>query len=142
MNVPDYVSPIIGHRVWLWDGSKPMSINGELWQPSQPLVAKCKRGSPHQPPHIDCSCGVYAAKTTEQLTALGLRPYGICGEVYLWGTIIEHRFGWRAQFAYPKSFLLPPEVLLFGRFVHREIKTEMDRRISHFKVPSGKIGGP
>jgi len=48
-----------------------------------------------------------------QLAGLGLRPYGICGEVYLWGTVIEHRSGWRAQFAYPKSFVLSSLKQLF-----------------------------
>lgn len=35
----------------------------------------------------------------------------IYGQVLLWGTVIEHQHGWRAQYAYPKSFLLPAEVL-------------------------------
>jgi hypothetical protein len=34
-------------------------------------------------------------------------PALIGGEVYLWGTVVEHQFGWRAQFAYPKSMVVP-----------------------------------
>jgi hypothetical protein len=60
----------------------------------------------HQAPQIACSCGIYAAKSAEQLAGLGFRLHGICGEVHLWGTIIEHGLGWRAQFAYPKSLVL------------------------------------
>jgi preprotein translocase subunit YajC len=37
----------------------------------------------------------------------------ICGEVYLWGTVVEHKLGWRAQFAYPKSLVLPLSLLPF-----------------------------
>lgn len=33
------------------------------------------------------------------------------GEVSLWGTVIEHEDGWRAQFAYPKSFVVPAAIL-------------------------------
>jgi hypothetical protein len=60
----------------------------------------------HQAPQINCSCGIYAAKSAEQLARLGLRLHGIRGEVHLWGTIVEHSLGWRAQFAYPKSLVL------------------------------------
>jgi hypothetical protein len=35
------------------------------------------------------------------------------GEVYLWGTVVEHKLGWRAQFAYPKSLFLPPDAIPF-----------------------------
>jgi hypothetical protein len=36
---------------------------------------------------------------------------GVRGEVFLWGTVVEHEHGWRAQFAYPKSLHLPPDSL-------------------------------
>ena len=32
----------------------------------------------------------------------------------LWGTVVEHTFGWRAQFAYPKTLVLPFEIVLIG----------------------------
>jgi CheY-like chemotaxis protein len=31
--------------------------------------------------------------------------------VYLWGTVVEHKLGWRAQFAYPKTLVVGPESL-------------------------------
>jgi hypothetical protein len=121
MNIPDYVSPVIGHRVWQWDGSRLVSLNGQAWPPGKALEAECAslmkslgyerffnanelRG--HQAPQIGCSCGIYAVKSAEQLAGLGLRLNGIWGEVHLWGTIIEHSLGWRAQFAYPTSLVL------------------------------------
>jgi preprotein translocase subunit YajC len=45
------------------------------------------------------------------LHTTGYERYGICGEVYLWGTVVEHEQGFRAQFAYPKNLYLPPKML-------------------------------
>jgi hypothetical protein len=36
-----------------------------------------------------------------------MRYGSIYGELYLWGTVVEHQLGWRAQFAYPKKLVLP-----------------------------------
>jgi hypothetical protein len=44
----------------------------------------------------------------------GIRGYGIHGEVHLWGTVVEHELGWRAQHAYPKSFVLLLEMVPLG----------------------------
>jgi len=64
-------------------------------------------------PHPECSCGVYAAKSIEHLRQFGYEGRGIHGEVYLWGNVVEHRLGWRAQFAYPKNLVLPLHLLPF-----------------------------
>lgn len=32
----------------------------------------------------------------------------LCGEVYLWGKVMESKSGWQAQFAYPKNLVVPP----------------------------------
>ena len=42
---------------------------------------------------------------------MGYAKCGIHGEVYLWGTVVEHELGWRAQFAYPKTLFLPPDLI-------------------------------
>jgi hypothetical protein len=65
----------------------------------------------HEPPQTNCTCGVYASKSLEQLLTTGYAKCGIHGEVYLWGTVVEHELGWRAQFAYPKSLFLPPDLI-------------------------------
>jgi hypothetical protein len=54
---------------------------------------------------------VYASKSLEQLLTTGYAKCGIHGEVYLWGTVVEHELGWRAQFAYPKTLFLPPDLI-------------------------------
>ncbi len=127
MTIPDYISPIVGYRVWQWDAAGLKSLNGKLWVPGQRLDALCRAdatrfisGLPrfkhdsHQVPHPSCTCGVYAAKAIERLQQSGYRRFGVYGEVHLWGTVIEHERGWRAEFAYPKSFVLAPHALPFS----------------------------
>jgi hypothetical protein len=65
----------------------------------------------HEPPQTNCTCGVYAAKTFHDLCSVGYAKCGIHGEVYLWGTVVEHELGWRAQFAYPKTLFLLPDLI-------------------------------
>jgi len=120
MRVPDYISPIVGYRVWQWDATGLKSLNGRPWLPGKPLSAACgiemsrmltgraEQGQvTHDAPQLDCSCGVYSAKSLDHLRRTVYMQYGIFGEVYLWGTVVEHEAGWRAQHAYPKNFVLP-----------------------------------
>jgi hypothetical protein len=65
----------------------------------------------HDAPQTNCTCGIYAAKSHADLRTAGYAGYGIHGEVYLWGTVVEHQLGWRAQYACPKNFFLPLETL-------------------------------
>jgi hypothetical protein len=67
----------------------------------------------HEPPHSDCTCGIYATKSIEHLRKTRYTQSGIHGEVFLWGTVVEHRLGWRAQYAYPKNLFLSPHALPF-----------------------------
>ena len=113
MKIPDLISPIVGHRVWRWDAAGLRSLNGKRWHPRQPLAAKCGARNAHEAhevPQTDCTCGVYAAKNIEHLRQLGYEGRGIRGEVHLWGAVVEHELGWRAQFAYPKTLFLPPHL--------------------------------
>jgi len=123
VKIPDYISPVVAHRVWRWDETGLKSLNGEPWLPGRHLEARC-RVAP-APRHVrvvdgadkvpdrNCTCGVYAAKNIEHLRQLGYADRGICGEVYLWGTVVEHALGWRAQFAYPKNLVVPLHLLPF-----------------------------
>ena len=56
-------------------------------------------------------CGL--TKSLPHLRTAGYTQFGIHGEVFLWGTVVEHALGWRAQFAYPKVLFLPPDTLPF-----------------------------
>jgi len=127
MNVPDYISPVVGFRVWQWDAAGLKSLNGEKWSAHQPLSAVCRADrsgsisglskathNPDELPHFKCTCGVYAAKTIEHLRQSGYKRFGVHGEVYLWGTVVEHERGWRAQFAYPRTFIVAPDKFPFS----------------------------
>jgi hypothetical protein len=144
VNIPDYISPIVGYRIWRWSDAGLRSLNDEHWSPRQALSAGCRRWSipattagmgrffrlspvpdrliiKHRPPNPDCTCGVYAAKKPEHLRKLGYAEYdyGVHGEVYLRGTVVEHSLGWRAQFAYPKSLFLPLDIVPFTKVESR-----------------------
>jgi len=121
MKIPDYISPVVAYRVWRWKETGLQSLNGEPWLPGQHLEARCRVAAAarhiaeaaNEVPHRKCTCGIYAAKSSEHLRQIGYADDGVCGEVYLWGTVVEHKLGWRAQFAYPKSLGLPLSLLPF-----------------------------
>jgi len=119
--IPDYISPIVGYRMWQWGATGLKSLNDEPWLPGRPLAAKCPTlrvygpipewvTTFHEPPADGCSCGVYAAKNYQHLQKIADIEYGVHGEVYLWGKVVEHDLGYRAQFAYPKSLVLPSNI--------------------------------
>jgi hypothetical protein len=121
VSVPDLISPIVGYRAWKWNTTVLQSLCGERWYPRQPLAARCRAATivgradvvhdAHDLPQTNCTCGVYASKSFEQLRTTGYERFGIHGEVYLWGTVVEHEVGWRAQFAYPKTLFLSPDLI-------------------------------
>src|SRR5208283_2411839 len=127
MTVPDFISPVVGYRVWQWDATGLRSLNGEKWFAHQPLSAVCRADAcgsiaglskathnPAQLPSFSCTCGVYAARTMDHLRQCGYRKLGVHGEVFLWGTVVEHERGWRAQFVYPKTLFLAANTIPFS----------------------------
>jgi hypothetical protein len=125
VKIPDYISPIVAWRVWLSDAAGLRSLNGELWPPSRPLQAGCRvSGSAtlvgrahtadpsHDAPKFDCTCGIYGSKSLHHLRRTQYWQHGgLHGEVSLWGNVVEHEQGFRAEFAYPKTLYLPSEML-------------------------------
>ena len=116
--VPDYIEPLTAYRVWQWCGFGVRSLNGSQWFPGEPFNAECDAEfftaflqtlTPHNGdiPGDFCTCGVYAAKNLEHLINIGYEPYGIHGEVSLWGKVVVAKLGYRAQCAYPKNFIVP-----------------------------------
>jgi len=127
MTVPDYISPIVGYRVWQWDATGLRSLNGEKWSAHQSLSAVCRADAcgsiaglskathnPAELPSLSCTCGVYAARTMEHLRECGYKRFGVRGEVFLWGKVVEHERGWRAEFAYPKTLFVAADTIPFS----------------------------
>jgi hypothetical protein len=112
MLAPDYISPFTAYRTWHWEIPTGItSLNSVSWTPREAHVAVCRNNRPHIAPDLGCTCGIYAAKHWKHLIDIGYGGYGIHGEVALWGIIEECRLGYRAQYAYPKFFCVPPMML-------------------------------
>lgn len=104
----------------------------EPWAPKQAHRATCQRKfgagifngmswsddttSPHltngvyvPAPTLDCHCGLWAKRTEDKLhecadvPEAGTQEGFAWGAAWIWGHIIEHMLGWRAEFAYPKA---------------------------------------
>jgi hypothetical protein len=99
VRVPDYVSPVVGYRVWRWDAAGLKSLNGVPWVPGQALAARCNlvkvweagriRHVSHDAPQPDCRCGVYASKNLGDLRGIRVWESGVRGEAWLWGTVVS-----------------------------------------------------
>lgn len=125
VRIPDYISPIVGWRVWQLDANGLRSLNGEPWVPGRPLQAGCRASSSatfvgrahaahlsHDAPQFDCTCGIYGTKNLDRLRTTQYWQYGsVHGEVSFWGSVVEHQQGFRAEFAYPKTLHLSSEML-------------------------------
>ena len=128
MQIPDYISPFTAYRTWHWDADGTLkSLNGALWVPAVAHVATCNNRKSHTAPARDCTCGLYAAKNWKHLIDIDYAGYGVHGEVALWGTIEECRLGYRAQYAYPKYFIVPPPMLTLDM---RETERKMEALIA------------
>ena len=50
-------------------------------------------------PGVHCTCGIYGASNVDEA-----KQYGeILGRVALWGHVVVHQQGWRAQYGYPTA---------------------------------------
>jgi hypothetical protein len=113
--VPDSIEPMRGWRAWALarsaDGRpelRPIIYAGERWPAGEPARAECPphASSGHHAPEADCSCGLYAVDGLDRLPAVTGRDVTVIGSVSMWGTLIEHESGLRAQFAYPDRLRL------------------------------------
>lgn len=113
--VPDRITAVTAWRAWamsptghLWSLNYPV-----VWSPDKMFTARCDTHD--HAPSAGHTCGVYALKDPDD--AYRYRPQdstgrlAVFGEVLLWGTVIEHQAGYRAQFAYPQSFYVADDRL-------------------------------
>lgn len=104
---------VVGHRFWRvfhansrFVLSAAMSVNH--WPPREPMQAVCGWAQPHVVPTVSCHCGIHALKRPADLKEIPIgiesMPGTVCvvsGTVALWGRVIEHEYGYRAEKAYP-----------------------------------------
>jgi hypothetical protein len=90
---------------------RPVYMRGLRWGPGHAQEATCARRM-HPAPDEGCACGVYAVfhpLLLEEVQWLDQTPPDVeripgvlvVGQVALWGKVVQHERGWRAQFAYP-----------------------------------------
>jgi hypothetical protein len=117
-SAPALSQPIIGWRFWRTEGDGSLrsvcaDATGSFtpWPRRAPAPAACAALSPHPAPRRDCECGWYACRSIGELArwleftvSRGiLHPWAMSiGTVALWGRVIEHLGGWRAEYAYPQ----------------------------------------
>ena len=116
--------PILGWRLWRLRRNDA----GELrlgpttprpdWEPGVALRARCSGAhtrlymvfnpeleATHRSPEPGCTCGIHAMRDVARLTRSMTRA-SVVGRVAMWGRVIEHSKGWRAELAYPSRLRL------------------------------------
>ena len=93
--------PLYGYRNWtLREDGLLYSLNdGLAWTPGRITAAVCRKG--HPAPVRGCSCGFYAYRSPTQNAQ---------SRVALWGRVVGHRLGYRAEFAYPIELVVADRV--------------------------------
>jgi len=121
--------PIVGWRRWnfMYPHFLANLGNDTIYVPREKIEARCEQvdHSEQQAPHLTCTCGIYAYKEKPRLLGDIRNTYGralarlappvsglrlVYGEINLWGKVIEHEDGYRAQFGYPKRLWCTPAI--------------------------------
>jgi hypothetical protein len=105
------ITPLVGYRSWLVvHGPEGLALRSlhvsYLWQPGEQTAA-CHPGGnmfggrhSSKSPHIDCSCGFYAALPDEPFVEWEFQKRGrvsAAGQIAMWGRIIECARGYKAE---------------------------------------------
>lgn len=105
--IPDSITPVIAWRGWNFRSSCLRSLNGDVWPTGTFNSAFCKRWLVHTSPEEKCTCGIYCCNTyPDFLERIGWDISNIAGEVKVWGKLVVHERGYRAQYARPQNFYL------------------------------------
>lgn len=123
--------PVLGWRAWRLHRTEegdlriaPTTPRSD-WQPRIAIHATCSGSHTreymvynphlakfHRSPEPGCTCGVHAIKDPARLARAG-RSVAVVGRVAMWGRVIEHSKGYRAEFAYPSRLRLVCSWCLF-----------------------------
>lgn len=107
--VPTSLEPVEAWRGWHLrldrSGLSLLPIGkGAAWPRRRVAEARCWSHRRHRAPEASCRCGLYATVGLDLLRRA--RSPAVLGRVALWGRVIQHARGWRAEFAYPQSIAL------------------------------------
>jgi hypothetical protein len=104
--------PIVAWRAWALTGRRdgtelllrPVAKRARTWRPREVVEASCRTSRWHEAPDPACTCGLHGTHGLEVLRKT--KCPAVLGRVALWGRVIEHEHGYRAQFAYPQRLRL------------------------------------
>jgi len=108
LTVDAATEPVMAWRAWALTGRadgtglllRPVAGRSRPWPPRRPAEAACKHARLHAAPSVNCSCGLHGSFAPDILRKT--RTPAVLGRVALWGRVIEHELGYRAEFAYPQ----------------------------------------
>ena len=112
---PTFGEPIVAWRAWGLglgpDGRpelRPVIYSGESWPARTSARATCPpHGRPgHLAPERECTCGLYAVDGLDRIPTITGRDVTVIGSVALWGRVLEHDAGYRAELGYPQRLRL------------------------------------
>lgn len=103
---------IVAWRAWQVVGERnpsevrllPLASGGSSWPTLRPARAGCAKRRRHRSPDPSCTCGLYATRSLGDLP--WARGPGVLGRVAVWGRVIEHELGYRAEHGYPQRLRL------------------------------------
>lgn len=154
--------PIIGFRIFrLHEPTTRLTsvaYNTETWLPGEQKQSKCTISGVHviHEPHEKCTCGIHAAKSRKRLSLvypglayrLTMEPKDplvrfftfpqnpptefVSAQIRLWGTVIEHYNGYRAQW----GEIIPETLQWWPRRAYKH----NNKRLQHLREVYGKGG--
>jgi len=106
------LEPVVAMRTWwlAWRSHAeapvllPVIAGGRPWPARRPARAVCRRHRGHEVPGEGCLCGLHA--TTDQARLRRTRSPGVAGTVAMWGRVVQHERGYRAEMGYPQRLRL------------------------------------
>jgi hypothetical protein len=121
-----YLEPLLAWRFWrirrleTLGSQRPLRLAAagrrgipKFWEPRRENRAVCSNPSAsHEAPWPTCRCGIYGFRDREiaeralyRFSRGKLADWAL-GRVSLWGAVVEHEHGWRAQYAYPYELIV------------------------------------
>lgn len=100
---PVIAGPLVGAKVYraTGNGLRPLWHEGTVGRTQQArCLASPRRHDPEEAPRLGCLCGIYVYRGTraaDDWYELVCDASIVWAVVTLWGRVIEHRGGWRAE---------------------------------------------
>lgn len=135
-DIPTVVGPI---RAWRWfrvmpDGALRALIVDTMYHADREIPpAVCDNAAEHAAPQLSCTCGYYAFKDFKD--CIQYRMGLALGAVSLWGRVVEHERGWRAErMSIDAIWLVPAFDKCISDRIERSAALFGDRFMGYMKI--------